>query len=378
MLLEFGARNYFSFKEGFEVSLRLNNNCPESISHGKEFTNVICVKGGNASGKTNILKTLDFIGNFSVDSFRTKPDSEIMIETFFRSEDPTCFYIVFKMENIEYRYELEVTKDRILSEVLYKKVKRNTKIIERKLEKIIYTNNDYSELEMMKLRKNASLISTANQYEFKSINTVYSFFKNIITNVDNFGYHGFDPDISKISELYLNNEELFNFAIEQIKKSDVGIDKIKILNRDLDNGGKNYFPIFYHDLEGDRKALTIHYESSGTKALYKILFLYKLILNTGGVLVLDEFDVNLHPHILPRLIKLFDNGNNKINAQLIFTTHNSKIMDELGKYRTILVSKDKNCSFAYRLDELPGDIVRNDRQISNLYNSGKLGGVPRV
>ncbi len=378
MLLEFGARNYFSFKEGFEASLRLNNNCPESISHGKEFTNVICVKGGNASGKTNILKTIDFIRNFCIDSFRMKPDDEIMLESFFESKDPTDFYIVFKIDDIEYRYELETTQQNVISEVLYKKIKRNTKIVERKYNEIIYTNKDYDEIKMMKLRNNASFISTAHQYDFKSINNVYSFFKNIVTNVNNFGYHGFNPDISKISELYLQNEKAFTFAIEQIKKCDVGINDIKIFDRDLDNGDKSYFPIFYHDLEDRVEALTIHYESSGTKALYSTLFLYKAILDVGGVLVLDEFDINLHPLILPKLIKLFDEEANQKDAQLIFTTHNNKIMDELGKYKTILVNKEKNCSFAYRLDELPGDIVRNDRQISNIYFSGKLGGVPKI
>jgi hypothetical protein len=61
------------------------------------------------------------------------------------------------------------------------------------------------------------------------------------------------------------------------------------------------------------------------------------------------------------------------SRQLLFTTHNTEIMDILGRYRTYLVQKVDNESFAYRLDEVPGDILRNDRPISPAYNDGKIG-----
>jgi AAA15 family ATPase/GTPase len=53
-------RIFLSFNEGVEVSFRLNSSCPISISKGKNYTNVLCVKGANGSGKSNILKILDF------------------------------------------------------------------------------------------------------------------------------------------------------------------------------------------------------------------------------------------------------------------------------------------------------------------------------
>jgi uncharacterized protein len=53
-------------------------------------------------------------------------------------------------------------------------------------------------------------------------------------------------------------------------------------------------------------------------------------------------------------------------------------MDTLSKYRTILISKEENESYLYRLDEIQGDILRNDRAISSIYKAGKIGGVPKV
>ncbi len=63
---------------------------------------------------------------------------------------------------------------------------------------------------------------------------------------------------------------------------------------------------------------------------------------------------------------------------MIFSTHNAKILDYTKKYRSVLVNKDASESYAYRLDEIPGDIIRNGRSLVSIYNSGKIGGVPRI
>jgi hypothetical protein len=63
---------------------------------------------------------------------------------------------------------------------------------------------------------------------------------------------------------------------------------------------------------------------------------------------------------------------------MIFTTHDTDIIDLLGRYRTYIVNKDENESYVYRLDELPGDMLRNDRPISPAYKDGKIGGKPRL
>ncbi|CAA6819578.1 MAG: Unknown protein, partial [uncultured Sulfurovum sp.] len=54
MLLEFGAENFCSFKEGFEISFQKSKNSTEDIA------NIIAIKGANASGKTNVIKVLSF------------------------------------------------------------------------------------------------------------------------------------------------------------------------------------------------------------------------------------------------------------------------------------------------------------------------------
>ena len=107
--------------------------------------------------------------------------------------------------------------------------------------------------------------------------------------------------------------------------------------------------------------------------------LFKQVLDSGGVLLLDEFDNNLHPALLHWLINLFmDPEHNPHGAQIIFSSHNTNIMDVMTKYRVVVVNKEENESFLYRLDELQGSLLRNDRSIEAIYKSGKIGGTPSL
>lgn len=379
MLLRYGAKNFYCFKEGMEISFELTSSCPNTISKGRSVSNLICVKGANGSGKTNALKVLSFLKDFCADSFNNKPDKDILIYSFFDNKDPIDLYCEFKIEGIEYIYELSLTREHIVSESLARKKKKITPIFKRKGNELIHVIKEFSELNKMKLRTNASIISTANQYDFSEMAPVYSFFSIILSNIDWSGRNDFPTDHQLISKYYCEHPTVLNFSTSIIKKCDLGISDISILSRKDENENNIYFPIFKHETDISPNTLTYFNQSSGTKELFSILPYYKLILDAGGVLIMDEFDINLHPHILPLLIRLFDDDeSNPHHAQMIFSTHNDNILDYMKKYRIVLVNKEKSESYAYRLDEIPGDILRNDRPIGSIYNAGKIGGVPRI
>ncbi len=158
---------------------------------------------------------------------------------------------------------------------------------------------------------------------------------------------------------------------------------IEIQETTRPDGEREFFPVFLHEVESIddplRRRLTAWDESSGTMALFRRLHLYWAVLSVGGVLVMDEFDIHCHNMLLPVLVGLFlDPETNLKNAQFIFTAHSTEIIDFLGKYRVVLVGKDSGESFCYRLDEIPGDLIRNDRSIAALYREGKIGGVPKI
>ena len=379
MIISFGAKNFFCFREGIDISFKLNTNCPESISKGRSLSNILCFKGANGSGKTNALKILPLFRSFCCNSFSLKPDEEIDIEPFFNNEIPTEFYIEFIINEMQYKYEVTLSKKKVFSEKIYRTISRTSLLLERIDNKVVYCIKEFMGLKIIKLRSNASIISTANQYEILTISDIYTFFKSMISNVYCYGLYERKLDCSFVSKLYKNDDDLFGFMKKIIKRCDLGINDIKIFERIDENNKKIYFPVFYHKTKDGTKSLIFLYQSSGTRTLYLDLFYYYYSLNKGSVLVLDEFDINYHPDILPLLLDLFINSkSNRKNAQLIFTTHNARIMDYMSRYRTYLINKEDNESYGYRLDEIPGDLLRNDRSIIPIYESGKIGGKPRL
>jgi uncharacterized protein len=378
VLLEYGIKNFFSFKEEASISFKLDANCPPAIAQGLAFTPVLCIKGANASGKTQVLKALSFLGHFCSASFANKPGQPIEVAPFFQSSEPCEFYVEFAQDEIHYRYELSVTQSEVLRETFYHSRAKKTKILERLQDQVIGIKA-MQRLNMIKLRKNASIIDTAHQYELDELAPFYRFFSAILSNVGHTGLSEQTVSVDTISRLLANNEAVFEFVKAFILECDVGIADMRIMEFVNKDGGQEFFPQFIHIADDQAHGISDLMESSGTQTLFKNLAAYKLALDSGALLIMDEIDLNLHPHILPKFLHLFlQQEFNPHHAQLLFSTHDSEILNLLGRYRVVLVAKEDNESYAYRLDEIPGDILRNDRPIRPAYNDGKIGGVPKV
>ena len=378
MLLKFGARNFYCFKDGIEISLELGAHCPATISQGKPISNLLCVKGANGSGKTNALKILGFLNFFCCHSFAVKPDDKIAVAPFFNNSDPIELYCDFIIDDIRYLYELSLTREHVLSEKLSRTIKRQTTVFER-TENKLYTTREFAALQQVKLRANASVISTAFQYETPCILPIYSFFDSIHVNVNWLGRMNVYGDYRQIAKYYQEHPGVLSKAVSIIKECDLGISDISIQALKEEDGQQHFFPIFKHDTKASDNQLLFPSQSLGTQTLFKSIPLYIAVLEQGGILVMDEFDTDFHPHILAKIVSFFDDETvNQKNAQMIFSSHNTDILEYMGKYRTVLINKEESESYGYRLDEIAGDIIRNDRPIIPVYNSGKIGGVPRI
>jgi len=377
MLISFGAKNFCCFKEWLEIDLKLKGGTTPDFNNENRFSKVTALFGANASGKTNALKALSFLGYFCSHSFAMKPDEEIPIDTFFNNEEKTDFYIDFVLKNIEYSYELSLVKTKILEEKISRKDKRET-IVFHRIGNIIESNTLFRKEDVV-LRSNASVISTSNQYEIPEMAEIYLFFNQIISNVKYKGLKTNLFDLTFLSQYYKKNENSFVFAKDLIAKFDTGISDISIESFQNDQDKKIFYPVFHHDATVGKMKLSFESQSSGTQRLFHNLISYHSVLSAGGVLALDEFDINLHPEILPHLLSLFENTEtNPKNAQLLFSTHNTDFMDNIGKYRIYIFTKRNGESFCYRGDEIPDVALRNDRSISKIYRTGKIGGVPRI
>ena len=118
-------------------------------------------------------------------------------------------------------------------------------------------------------------------------------------------------------------------------------------------------------------------ESEGTKNLITIGTLIIDALESGKVLIVDEFEENLHPLISSYLVKLFHQKDltNKKNAQLIFSTHDATLMDKhlFNRDQIWLVEKNEfGSTEVYRCSDIQG--LRLEAPLEKWYLSGRLGG----
>jgi hypothetical protein len=239
-------------------------------------------------------------------------------------------------------------------------------------------------------RKNASLLSISLQHNNENSKAITAYWAKLATNVQEHGRaarldrNGMFTRIFDTAEYFFEHKENKTEAETFLKHFDLGLSGIKIEERELglDKEGKPekiIVPFGVH-LGKDKNTydLSFHYESSGTQNLFVLLRQILPILAEGGIAVLDEFEIDLHPHMVPALLELFTSPkNNPHNAQLLFSCHSIELMKKLDKYQVLLVEKDEyGYSHVIRLDEIKG--VRSDDNIYAKYDAGAYGAVPNI
>ncbi len=379
MLVSFGARNYLSFKEGFEISMQL----PSLAASEQAMSTAMCIVGANASGKSNVIRALTYVSQFCCHSFDNKPEDSLNIVPYRFGPELTSFFLEFDINDVRYYYDAQCTKKEVVRERLARKVERRVAVFHREGDELVECIKEFSALEKIKLRKNVSVVSMAHQYEVAELEDVYAFFAGIVSNINPFygeiSHTGRAESIFAVSRQYKDLVEDLAFIQRKLREAGTGVDDITIERYEQPTKYELYIPVFVHNTKQGPISVPFNFESSGTRHLYAQLSLFKRVLDQGGVLLLDEFDNNLHPDLLGWLLDLFlDPENNPKGGQLIFSSHNTSLMDMLTKYQIVAVNKEENESSLYRLDELPGNIIRNDRSVEAVYKSGKIGGTPSI
>jgi AAA15 family ATPase/GTPase len=116
-------------------------------------------------------------------------------------------------------------------------------------------------------------------------------------------------------------------------------------------------------------------ESDGTRRLFDLLDI--LISNEKNkIYMIDELERSLHPKLTYKFLELFFEHLKENNTQLIFTTHESTIMDQelLRRDEIWFVERNKdNVSHLYSLDRFK---ERYDKKLSKAYLEGRYGAVP--
>lgn len=132
----------------------------------------------------------------------------------------------------------------------------------------------------------------------------------------------------------------------------------------------------------NRVRMSLADESRGTRVWLGYLGPVLDSINSGSLLVVDEIDTSLHPHLTAQLIRLVrDRDLNRHGAQLIFTTHDATLLGKnfgdsiLGRDEVWFVEKTPDQ--ATGLFSLADFKARKDDNIERRYLTGSYGAIPQ-
>lgn len=418
MLIEFTIANYLSFKDKTTLSL-----LAASITEHKD-ANIFSIEkydllkgsvlyGANASGKSNFIKAMSTMRRLVLKSFEKSSAEDLGITPFLLSTEtekaPSFFEAIFLIDNIRYRYGFEVDDTAIHAEWLYEAVRQSEKpLFIREKDGIEVMEKSFPEAKNLeeRTRDNALFLAVVDQFNGKTAKKIMQWFNNFIT-ISGLSHE----DYKAVTFGMLENKNTRPLLLNFYKKLDLGFDDIstdkkpfdpkelpgdipeslvKQLITDLEGAFRIDIKTIHKKYEAKNKlAGTVEFdmrsqESSGTNKLFNISGPVFDVLNDGGVLIVDELDASLHPLLTLAITRLFNSADfNQKNAQLIFATHDTNLLN-YGNYRRdqiYFVEKNKyGASEMYSLVEYKeeGKTIRKDRSFEKDYIEGRYGAIPFI
>lgn len=399
MILEFSVENFLSFKDKITFSMLAESSkeLPDNYLkvNGKKILKTAAIYGANASGKSNLFKALANMIFMLLKSDNYKPEEKLPIKPFLFNEElkisASAFEIKFIVDKIRYIYGFRATEDFIFEEYLYYYPNgRKTKIFDRS-EAFIYSFpkkdakllNDLSQ----KNAPNKLFISTATSWNYEKTKIPYLFLINSINffdSIDNLKdvacrtYNKYGEQLKKVALEFLKKAD-FNIVDFIINETEVPKEMlINIPESVREYHSKVYNIMFKH--KGSDALIAYNEESAGTRIIFTFIPYIMEAISNQKVLIIDELDKSLHPYLVELIVKMFnDKEINENNAQLIFNTHDTNLLNQniLRRDQIWFTEKDTETSSSdlYRLSDFS---VRKEENFEKGYLLGRYGAVPLI
>lgn len=386
MLVQFMVKNVLSFKKETTLDMTAINAYKEHecnlINNGtkEKFLRVAAVYGANASGKSNLYLAMTYFQRIIVESLNNVDDeTDIAISKFYvpfsfeENRENSEFQIVEILGEFEYRYGFEYNAECIVTEWMYRKnlkTNRTITIFERTTEKVEFGASVRKECDVYKeqIPVETLVLSFFNKLKLRTdiFRNVYSGIMDTLVVPTDF------CEDSRILETFLPGviDREKGKLVQFLTAIDTGI--IDIVYDDSEK--EISFFTFHRGKDGEKYPLNLYFESEGTiKSIMLYIYARTAILSDGSIFV-DELNIKLHPLLLKFIIDLFYDKNSM--AQLIYTTHDTTLMDKkfFRRDQIWFVQKDE---FGYsELSALSDFKVRSDASFEKDYLAGVYGGVP--
>ncbi|MEO1433539.1 MAG: ATP-binding protein [Cyanobacteria bacterium J06633_8] len=425
MLIEFSVENYRSIQERQTLSMvasddeaMLDSNTfptPNSKDELRLITSAV-IYGANASGKSNLLRAIQTLRRLVVDSAsKMQVGTKLPIESFRLNSkyknQPTKFEIIFIHQDIRFEYGVVLNRQRVYEEWLIAYPNERSQkwfsreySVESEEYKWSFGRTLKGEKQIIKklVRSNSLFLSHAAQNNHAQLTTIFEWFDselNILTS--NTIVEGFTLRICD------EHDDFRQQVVNLLSEADIGISDIKIEQKLISETQKTLIQQFFtrqlienaeieedinleelqsldvktmHQMNDSEEEVEFEMEeeSDGTQRLFQLAGLWLYVLQTGETLIVDELGRSLHPVLTKSLIKMFNNPKiNKNNAQIIFTIHDTTLLDtQIFRQDQIwFTEKEKSATKLYSLLEF---MTREDESLQKGYLLGRYGAVPFI
>jgi uncharacterized protein len=419
MLIEFSVENFLSIRDRVTLSMVAGSSKEMRDSHLWEtdapasppcLLRSAAIYGPNAAGKSNLVSALGFMQMCVRVSANESPgDERIPVEPFRLDADsaskPSVFEVAFVEGGVRYEYGFAVDAERFHEEWLVAWPKgQPQRWFERsydpKADEETWTFSALfpgrKQVIRESTRPNALFLSTAAMLNHEAIQPVFHWLTKRLRVIT--ARHTHYSLFTEFTADRCGKESDFcSKVLSFLQASDLGIDGLEIESEELEipevlakevlppsvrrriKEGKftHQKPLFVHKRTDDEAKVVFELEdeSDGTAAVFSLAGPWLDVLEHGYVLVVDELDTSLHPHLLRFLVNCFHGPRNGSGAQLVFTTHDVTLMDNVFR-RDQLWFVDKGRNRATRLYPLLEFHARTDEAIRKRYLDGRYGAVP--
>ena len=405
MLIEFTVENFRSIKEPVTFSMlatkdrKLDENLIKNALNEDSLLKTAVIYGANASGKSSVLLALGFLKELVTDSHSYQEGQKIEFTPFKIDEkcrsEPTKISVAF-IKDTQYRYNVSFNAEKIIDESLYHYPNNKKAIIFERTNTDRYKFTDHKkELDLIskRTRGNQLYLSKTTQENYPKTAPAFDWFRYSLNDLEAMCSHKL---VRFTAKLLNENEEskkdvlkflsAADFAIDDVsaKSIKISVEKMKSIFPEIPKlRFRNKGEIESYEIKTVHKGVVfdlLEEESEGTIRFFSLIGFWRNLLRNGGVLLVDELEIKLHNQLSLFLIKLFhDSTQNKKNAQLIFTTHNTHLLDkDLFRRDQIWFTRknaEKESTDLYSMVEYK---PRNDVDIEKRYLLGKYGAIPFI
>ncbi|MDR2642588.1 MAG: AAA family ATPase [Planctomycetaceae bacterium] len=430
MIIRFTAKNIFSFKA--ETEFQMFPNKASQLPHHKfnvgeyEILRFSTIYGANGAGKSNLIKSINLLKSFAtkgkitaeVKTLKFKLDQLCLTEPIslaieFYSNLRVFYYtITFDENGILYEYLAETTKKEDLL-IFERTIENGIQNIQLNLSGNDEKKKYFAEFVAKSVAHYELLLTYLSKKfpdDFATVKQAYSWFINQLVVIT------VRTEAKGITKLLASNTKTKEFINKFISSLNTGINQLEVkkvernyfnqedINKivaDLKNRKPNTWTIFTCHETGELLTLSLEngevvirkltanhvsntgehvefgleQESDGTKRLIDYIPALEKIINKEIVCLIDEIERSIHPLTIKEMIKKLS-WNENMKGQLIFTTHESYLLDQkiFRPDEIWFVQKDKDGSS--RFYSLSDYKINHSVDIENGYLNGRFGGIP--